>query len=155
MGRLIVVVDDDRVTRTLLKKTLSEAGYEVQTASDGIQGLNLLQTQSVDLAIIDMLIPKIHGLELCKRIRENELIKHLHIILMSAVYQHPTYRRDVDFSGADYFVDKPLDVPKLNDLIDEILGSKSGGGRLRKLLQNHHKTAPSSIDFIIREKVGG
>lgn len=84
-----------------------------------------MQTQSVDLAIIDMLIPQLHGLELCKRIRENELVKHMQIILMSAVYQHPSFRRDVDYSGADYFVDKPLDVPSLLELIKEIIGSKS------------------------------
>lgn len=121
MGRRIAVIDDDRVTLTLLEKSLYEVGYEVHTASDGTQGLNILQTQGIELAIIDMLIPKIHGLELCRRVRENELLKNMHIILMSAVYQHPSFRRDVDQSGADYFVDKPLDVPKLIELINGLL----------------------------------
>ncbi|MBN1225150.1 MAG: response regulator [Candidatus Aminicenantes bacterium] len=121
MAHRIIIVDDDQVTLRLLEKTISDAGFEVLTAVDGMKGLDLIQTTSPAIAIIDMLIPKLHGVEVCKRIRDNELLHGTKIILMSAVYQFSTFRRDIEHADADYFVNKPIDVPKLLELIKGIL----------------------------------
>jgi DNA-binding response OmpR family regulator len=116
----IVVVDDDNVTARVLEKVLSDKGMEVQIAQDGMKGLDLIQTTSPDVAIIDLLIPKVHGLELCQRIRENDLLQNVSIVLMSAVYQYSTFRNEIESSGADFFINKPIDTPKLLDFLDGI-----------------------------------
>jgi DNA-binding response OmpR family regulator len=120
----VVIVEDDRVTMKILEKALSEAGLEVLIAEDGMKGLDLIQTTRPDIAIIDMLIPKLHGVELCKRIKENNLLKDVKIILMSAVYKYTTFRMDIEEAEADYFVNKPLDIPRLLGFIDQIIGPK-------------------------------
>jgi len=119
----VVIVEDDKVTQKILEKALVEAGLEVLIAEDGMKGLNVIQTNKPDIAIIDMLIPQLHGVDLCKRIRQNSLLKDIKIILMSAVYQFSTFRMEIEDAEADYFINKPLDMGRLLALVDEILGS--------------------------------
>jgi DNA-binding response OmpR family regulator len=119
-----VIVEDDRVTVKILEKALTEAGLEVLIAEDGMKGLDLIQTSRPEIAIIDMLIPKLHGVELCKRIRANNLLQDVKIILMSAVYKFSTFRADIEEAEADYFINKPLDVPRLLGFINQVIGPK-------------------------------
>jgi DNA-binding response OmpR family regulator len=119
----VVIVEDDKVTQKILEKALVEAGLEVLIAEDGMKGLDVIQTNKPDIAIIDMLIPQLHGVDLCKRIRQNSLLKDIKIILMSAVYQFSTFRMEIEDAEADYFINKPLDMGRLLALVDEILGS--------------------------------
>ena len=119
----VVIVEDDKVTQKILEKALVEAGLEVLIAEDGMKGLDVIQTSKPDIAIIDMLIPQLHGVDLCKRIRQNSLLKDIKIILMSAVYQFSTFRMEIEDAEADYFINKPLDMGRLLALVDEILGS--------------------------------
>ena len=95
MSKKVVIVDDDRVTLSILEKALTEAGLEVLTAEDGMKGLDLIQTTNPAVAIVDMLIPKLHGVELCQRVKQNDLLASTKIILMSAVYQYQSFRRDI------------------------------------------------------------
>lgn len=124
MADRVVVVDDDKVTLTMLEKTLTEAGFEVFAAQDGMKALSIIQTESPDIVISDLLIPKIHGLELCQRIRENALLKSITVILMSAVYDYRTFRPEIERVSADYFITKPLEIPGLIELLQNIMQEK-------------------------------
>jgi DNA-binding response OmpR family regulator len=123
MNNKVVIVDDDRVTLSILEKALTEAGLEVLTAEDGMKGLDLIQTTAPAVAIVDMLIPKLHGVDLCRRVKENELLIGTKVILMSAVYQYAAFRRDIEHADADFFVNKPLDMPKLMGFVEQIMSS--------------------------------
>jgi len=118
----VVIVEDDKVTQKMLENELSRYGLEVLIADDGMKGLDLIQTTKPEIAIVDMLIPKLHGVDLCKRIRQNSLLKDIKIILMSAVYQFSTFRMDIEDTEADFFINKPLNMDKLLELIRGILG---------------------------------
>ena len=124
MSFRIVVVDDDRVTLTLLEKSLCEAGFEVVTAPDGMRALSIVQTQCPDVVLSDLLLPKLHGLELCRRIRGNALLDGVTVVLMSEVYDFNTFREDIEGSEADYFITKPLDIPDLIDFLKRVLVDK-------------------------------
>ena len=119
-----VIVDDDRVVLTMLEKALYDAGFEVVTALDGMEAISMIQTQSPDVVITDLLLPKLHGLELCARIRQNPLLSHVTVVLMSAVYDYQTFRKEIDGSEADYFITKPLDVPELIGFLRRVLVDK-------------------------------
>ncbi|MGB2908585.1 MAG: response regulator [Candidatus Aminicenantaceae bacterium] len=119
-----VIVDDDRVVLNILEKALHDAGFEVETAPDGMKALSIIQTQCPDVVITDLLLPKLHGLELCARIRQNSLLSNVTVILMSAVYDYHSLRQDIDGSEADYFITKPLDVPDLIGFLKRILVDK-------------------------------
>ena len=119
-----VIVDDDKVTLTMLERALTNAGLEVMSAQDGMQALNIIQTHCPDVVISDLLMPRLHGLELCVRIRQNALLDNVTVILMSEVYDYNTFRQEIEGSEADYFITKPLDIPELIGFVRQVLVDK-------------------------------
>lgn len=121
MKSKILIIDDDRVTLTMLEMILSRHGYNVLSANDGAEGFKLAAKEKPDAVISDMLIPKIHGLELCTKIKQDPLLKDTKIILMTAVYKGTTFQFQAKESGADYFIEKPIDTKDLIDKLKELL----------------------------------
>jgi len=113
MNKKIVVIDDDPVTREILNKTLSEGDFAVFLAKDGKSGHELVLKEQPDLVLLDLLLPKIHGLDLCRKIKEDPNLKTTRVILMTAAYKSPAFRQDINESGADDFIEKPLDTIEL------------------------------------------
>lgn len=121
MSKKIVVIDDDRITLTMLEMVFSRHGFQVFSAQDGAEGYELVQKEKPDILISDMLIPKIHGTELCKKIKETPELKQTKVILMTAVYKGPSFRFEARDCGADDFIEKPLDMKDLLSRIDKFL----------------------------------
>ncbi len=117
----ILIIDDDRVTLTMLEMILSRHGYQVLSAKDGAEGLELATKEKPGAVISDMLIPKIHGLELCTKIKQDPQLKDIKIILMTAVYKGAAFQFEVRDSGADHFIQKPIDTNELLDKLDKLL----------------------------------
>jgi DNA-binding response OmpR family regulator len=120
----IVLVDDDRVTLAVIEKALILDGFWVYSAQDGEEGLELVKREKPDILLSDMLMPKIHGADLCKKVKESQELKHTRVILMSAVYKKITYRDIISESGADDFIEKPVDLNDLKDRINKLLKDK-------------------------------
>ena len=121
MSAKIVVVDDDRATLALLERTLIMRGFWVYSAKDGEEGFELINKEQPDLVISDMLMPKIHGVDLCKMIRSAPKLEKTKIIMMTGVYKGRFGLEEAFNSGADYFVTKPLDTDNLLKKIFELL----------------------------------
>jgi DNA-binding response OmpR family regulator len=113
MNKKIVAVDDDPTTLGILNKRLSQDGFQVFCAKDGKAGLDLVRAEKPDLVISDLLIPKIHGLDLCQKIKQDPNLKKTMVILMTATYKIPAFKHEIIASGADEFIEKPLDIPEL------------------------------------------
>ena len=105
--RRILVVDDDRVTRELLKTVLEHADYEVILAEDGVSGVEKAASEAPDLVMIDGLMPRLHGFLACKAIKE---LKHPpKVILLSGIYTKPNYKWEAKHEyNADDFLTKPI-----------------------------------------------
>jgi len=121
----IVIVDDDRVTVALLEKALSSADVQVLSAPNGLIGLSLISHERPEVVIIDLLIPQIDGFELCRRIKNNPDLGETKIIIMSAVYKGVFFKRDINDSGADAFLAKPLNVQELRAKVEGFLKKDS------------------------------
>lgn len=124
MARKIVIIDDDRITLAVIEKALILDGFWIYSAKDGEEGLELVKREKPDILISDMLIPKIHGIDLCKKVKESQELKHTRVILMSAVYKNITYKDLIRESGADDFMEKPVDLNTLKDKINKLLKGK-------------------------------
>ena len=103
--KTILVVDDEQSIVTLLKYNLEQAGYRVLTAMDGEQGRNLAMTEELDLIILDLMLPKLDGIEVCKQLRQQKIMTP--ILMLTA--------RDDEFDkvlglelGADDYMTKPF-----------------------------------------------
>jgi diguanylate cyclase (GGDEF)-like protein len=110
---LVLVVDDDPDKLGLLEVALTNAGYEVRTASDGEEALAAIPSFQPDLVVSDVMMPRMNGLELARRIRENPQTKFIPIILQTAAGLRPEDERLGSEVGAlGYFTD-PTDLDLL------------------------------------------
>lgn len=111
--KTILVVDDEPPIRQFYAEELSEEGYKVLTAEDGVEALNIVENIHVDLVILDIKMPKMDGLTALKRILELNI--NLPVILLTAF---GTYKDD-DYTswGAKAFIVKSTDVTELKDAI--------------------------------------
>ena len=119
----IVIIDDDRVTLTMLQMLFTKSGFLVYTALDGSEGLELVKKEKPDLLISDMLIPKVDGLELCRRIKDNPELKDIKIILITAVYKGMPFKFEARECGAEDFIEKPIDTAKLIERVKVLLSN--------------------------------
>ena len=126
MKRKILIVDDDRVTLTMLEMILSRHKYQVLSAQDGSQGFEQVKQERPDAVISDMLIPKIHGLELCKMIKQDPDLNQTKVILMTAVYKGTAFKFEARECGADFFIEKPINTNELLALLNDMFANPKG-----------------------------
>src|ERR1700757_1600609 len=81
----ILVADDHRSNRMLLEEMLTEAGFNVSTASDGASALRMFESARPDLVLLDVMMPHLHGFEVCERIKSNQDTCLTPVILVTAL----------------------------------------------------------------------
>lgn len=102
---LILVVDDSSVTRTMVKAILEIAGYRVQVAADGTQAWELLRSRPFDLLVSDVNMPEMSGFDLTEKVRSDRLLRHVPVILVTALDSLEDRARGADV-GADAYITK-------------------------------------------------
>lgn len=119
----ILLVEDDSSTMALIQHYLKDSGFEVVTSRNGDDAFRKTLEELPDLALIDGLIPGIHGFELCKKIKEEPSLKQRpKIIIMSSVYKGPKYRFEVTYTyKADEYITKPFEKSELLSKIHALL----------------------------------
>lgn len=128
----VLVVEDDPVSALVVRKVLEDAGYAVQIAEDGHQALEIVKDGDTRVIVSDWMMPRMDGVELCRRIRDLEL-PYTYFILLTAKAQRED--RNVAFeSGADDMLSKPLDR-------DELLSRLKVARRIIRTEQELHGTS--------------
>jgi two-component system OmpR family response regulator len=105
----ILIVDDDTLTLELLAKKLRDSGYAVDTAEDGEEGLFKAQSCDYDAIVLDVMMPRVSGWEILKRLRET---KKTPVLMLTARDSSDDHVRGLD-SGADDYITKPFDLSEL------------------------------------------
>ena len=112
----VLVIEDDRSVSEMISYNLKQAGYEVLTASDGQDGLLQAQIKSPDIVVLDLMLPVIDGLDVCRRLRADASTRDLLIIMLTAKAEETDEL--IGFSlGADDYVTKPFSVKVLLERI--------------------------------------
>ncbi len=106
----ILVADDDKNIRLLLKKVLERENYLVSTAVNGEQALEILDREHIDLAVLDIMMPRMDGYEFTRLLRENR--NDLPILMVSA-RQQPADKKQGFLAGTDDYMTKPIDPEEL------------------------------------------
>lgn len=117
----VVVVDDDEDMRHMMAHVLKER-CEVATAEDGAAGLALVRSMKPDLVVLDLLMPKMHGFEVCRRIREDAGLKGTKILISSSKSYTHDVKTGVEEAGADGYIIKPFRIADFQKRIAELLG---------------------------------
>ena len=114
--KLILVADDDADVRELVVFRLERAGYEVITAADGEEALELALAAPPDLCVIDVMMPKLDGYEVTERLRATPELAGVAIVLLTASVQEAAVERGFT-AGADDYIKKPFSPAELLDRI--------------------------------------
>lgn len=120
MTHRIVVIEDEKDIAELLRFTLQKEGYEVRCAARGREGLELIRRGPVDLALIDIMLPDLDGLELCKRVRADRGLQGLPVIFLTAKGEEVDRIVGLEM-GADDYVVKPFSPRELVARIRAVL----------------------------------
>lgn len=128
----ILLIEDDVPVATMLNKGLSESGYLVTVAPDGNVGWELASANGFDLLILDIMLPGINGLELCKRLRKEEI--NIPILMLTALGTTENIVLGLD-SGADDYLVKPFKFAELEARLRNLARRKSGSSKPLESLQ--------------------
>ena len=126
-GKEIVIIDDDIISVEILQRFLIKDGFKVHLSRDGQAGLDLIKKIKPDMVISDMLLPRLHGLDVCKKIKADEELRKTVVVLMTAVYRDEKYKDEVDKVGADGFFLKPFDLANVLTQIQHLLPEEDAG----------------------------
>ena len=116
----ILIVEDDRSLAEVVSYNLEQQGYEVHVARDGMEGLNYARLNPPDLVVLDLMLPAIDGLEVCRRLRADSSTQNLPILMLTAKSEETD--EVVGFSvGADDYVTKPFSIKILLQRVKVLL----------------------------------
>ena len=117
MGKQILLVDDEPMMLKVLKYTLEQEGYEIELATDGEEALEKFQARAFDLVLLDVMLPKLDGLSVCQRIREQSNVP---IIMLTAKGEDMDKILGLEY-GADDYMTKPFNILEVRARIRTVL----------------------------------
>ncbi len=130
---LILIVDDEPANRALLRKLLVHQGYDIVEAEDGAAALHAVEEHEPDLLCLDVMMPRMDGIEVCQRLRAQPRHEGLPILLLTALNRSDDKARGIE-AGANDFLTKPFDEVELTARIRSLLRTRALQDRLADLL---------------------
>ena len=116
----VLVVEDEDALATLLQYNLEKEGYDVRLAPDGEEALTAVDERAPDLVVLDWMLPKVSGVEVCRRIRSRPATRNLPVIMLTARAEESDRIRGLD-TGADDYLTKPFSMSELAARIRAVL----------------------------------
>lgn len=144
----ILVIEDDLDLRELIEYNLKTAGYEILSAEDGEVGLGLALEKNPDLILLDIMLPGMDGLSVCRKIRESEAAKQIPIVMLTAKSEESDVVIGLEL-GADDYMTKPFSPKELVARIKAVLRR----GRVQEDKPKRLNAGPLSIDLDKHEVV--
>lgn len=126
MERKILIVDDERHIRMLIEQTLEELedeGVEFLTAENGEIAFRIIQEENPQLVFLDVMMPKMNGMEVCRKVKKELLLNNVYIVLLTAKGQELDRQKGQEV-GADVYMTKPFDPEAILGKAREVLSLK-------------------------------
>ena len=120
MGKKLLVADDSITIQKVVELILSEEGFDIKSVSNGEDALNAIKTESPDIVLADIEMPKINGYELCERLKSDPSTKDIPVILLAGAFENFDEKMAQDV-GADSYVVKPFESQELINKIHSVM----------------------------------
>ena len=142
----VVVVDDSPTSLRFVADTLRGAGYEVSTAKDGEEAIELITSNPPRGIVLDILLPKKNGFQVCRELKTNPVTKDVRIILLSSKRQEAD-RFWGQRQGADAYVTKPIQPAELTAIVNAVMSadSASPSSSPSELLSSSSEESPAPV----------
>lgn len=145
----VLIVDDEEHIRELIKFNLKKEGYDTEVAVSGVEALNLIKEIKFDLILLDLMLPEIDGLEVCRRIREDEETSDLPVMMITAKGEEFDKVLGLEI-GADDYITKPFSIRELMARVKALLRRSNV-----KKEKNIIKFGDVVVNFKTREVIKG
>jgi len=122
MGKRVLIVDDEPIIVISLEFLMKREGLEVRVAADGEAALAAIEEETPDLLLLDVMLPKLSGFEVCQRLRADPRYRDVKIIMLSARGREPDQQKGLAL-GADLYVTKPFSTKELVAQVQALLAS--------------------------------
>lgn len=124
MKKRVLLIEDDPSSVRLVSYTLEQEGYEVLTATNGLEGLKKVREEAPDLLVLDVMLPGLDGFEVCRRLRADEQTAGLPVLMLSAKAQEIDKTTGLKM-GADDYLAKPADPSEIVARVANLLAMKT------------------------------
>jgi len=124
----ILVVEDTRLLRKIYSEKLTQEGYDVVSAGDGLEALEVLRSQPVDLVLLDLIMPKMSGLEVLESMKNDPRISQVPVFILSNLGQQSDIERGLELGAVDYLIKneaKPAEVAEKIRLTLEFMAGRA------------------------------
>jgi two-component system, OmpR family, alkaline phosphatase synthesis response regulator PhoP len=132
MNNKVLIIEDDPATSRLVDYSLRHHGYQVITATNGLEGVRKAQAEAPDLVILDVMLPGIDGYEICHRLRANPATAGLLILMFSAKAQEIDKETGMKV-GADDYLTKPAAPAEIVARVERLLAKKTDATRDKQM----------------------
>ncbi|WP_148895948.1 response regulator [Geothermobacter ehrlichii] len=135
----ILIAEDNSTLAESMAQLLARRGYRVETAGDGVRALGRIAAEPPDLLLLDLRLPKLHGVELLKKLRQSGKTRALPVVIVSGVYRGEKYRQAVAKLGVSHYLEKPFRAEALLKAVSRSLQSTPASGPLPQLLVRYFR----------------
>lgn len=147
----VLVVDDNEVNRDLLARRLQRQGYEVKIASNGFEALEMMSSMSLDLVLLDIMMPQMNGYQVLETLKADPALRHIPVVMISAVNDIDSIVRCIELGAEDY-LSKPFNPVLLKARINACLEKKrlrdQEQAYLKKLAEEQEKAEKLLLNIL-------
>ncbi len=122
MAKKILILEDEIILLELLKKKLTGEGYEVSTAMDGVEGLKIMKVQKPDLILLDIIMPRMGGIEVMEEMQKSDGLKDISIIVISNSGQPVEIDKAQRLGACDWLVKTEFDPQSVVEKVFNLIG---------------------------------
>ncbi|MFH0793095.1 MAG: response regulator [bacterium] len=126
MSKKILAIDDENDVLLIIKTALKSEGYEVQTATNGLDGLALAEEFGPDLIVLDIMMPEMDGFEVLRHLKDNEKTFHVPVIMLTGLSDKAKIQ-DALNKGIDYYIVKPFEFHDLISKVEIAIANSEAG----------------------------
>jgi DNA-binding NtrC family response regulator len=141
-AKRILLVDDEENARTALARILAREGYEVFSAGNGFEALELLQSSTVELVITDINMPEMNGMSFMREL--NRLYPGINVIMITAYGEVESYIEAMNL-GAFEYINKPVRMDELKKIITKVFKGSQSGSNDRTETQSHREVRNEAV----------
>lgn len=121
MAKKILIIEDDKFLRELIARKLTDEGFDIVEAVDGEDGIKKLKETKPDLVLLDLILPSIDGFEVLSKVKEDESIASIPIIILSNLGQKEEVEKGLDLGAVDYLIKAHFTPGEIVEKIKNIL----------------------------------